>query len=50
MQPMAVDLPGARRVLDFPPRYGQHTQAVLVEAGFSAAEYAELGKQGVVAG
>jgi itaconate CoA-transferase len=50
MQPLAVDLPGARRDLDFPPKYGQHTRAVLAEAGFSAAQCAELGARGIIAG
>ena len=38
MQPMAVDLPDARTEPPAPPRYGQHTRAVLAEAGLSAAE------------
>ncbi len=50
MQPLAVDLPGARRSLAFPPKYGQHTRAVLAEAGFSAAQCAELGARGIIAG
>jgi hypothetical protein len=33
MQPQAVDVPGAVRELGFPPKYGQHTAAVLAEAG-----------------
>lgn len=49
MQPMAVDVPGARTELSFPPRYGAHTQSVLMEAGYSASEVAALGRQGVVA-
>jgi itaconate CoA-transferase len=50
MQPLAVDLPGARRSLAFPPKYGQHTRAVLAEAGFSAAQCTELGARGIIAG
>ena len=48
MQPMAVDVPGARRELDFPPGYGQHTAAVLREAGCSDSECQALQQAGVV--
>jgi itaconate CoA-transferase len=37
------------RELPFPPSYGQHTDAVLAEAGFAAAEIADLRAKGVVA-
>ncbi|MBK9349778.1 MAG: CoA transferase [Sulfuritalea sp.] len=50
MQPLAVDMPGALRELDFPPKYGQHTAAVLAEAGFSAADCTSLKEQGIIAG
>jgi len=50
MQPMAVDLPGAPREFSFPPKYGEHTRAVLREAGVSEAECRSLAAAGVVAG
>jgi crotonobetainyl-CoA:carnitine CoA-transferase CaiB-like acyl-CoA transferase len=50
MQPMAVDLPGADREYSFPPDYGEHTRAVLAEAGFSAAEIDAMTKSGAIAG
>ena len=48
MQPMAVDLPGASREFRFPPKYGEHTQPVLREAGFSDAECRALATAGVI--
>jgi crotonobetainyl-CoA:carnitine CoA-transferase CaiB-like acyl-CoA transferase len=50
MQPMAVDLPGALRELGFPAKYGEHTQSVLGEAGYSAVDCARLRKLGIIAG
>ncbi len=49
MQPMAVDLPGPARELGFPPKYGQHTRAVLAQAGLAAGEIESLYGAGVVA-
>jgi crotonobetainyl-CoA:carnitine CoA-transferase CaiB-like acyl-CoA transferase len=49
MPPMAVDLPGAKGVLDFPPKYGQHTTPVLAEAGLGTDEIQSLYGAGVVA-
>ena len=49
MQPQAVDMPGAVRDLKFPPKYGEHTQSVLAEAGFSAADCTRLREQGIIA-
>lgn len=49
MQPMPVDLPGARTTLDFPPKYGQHTRRVLAEAGVAAPDIAQLAAAGVIA-
>ena len=49
MQPMAVDVAGARSELGFAPRYGQHTRALLAEAGLSAADVQALHDAGVVA-
>ena len=49
MQPMAVDLPGARAELPAPPRYGEHTRAVLADAGYGRAEIDALLEARVVA-
>lgn len=49
MQPMAVDLPGPRAALHFPPKYGQHTREVLGEAGLAGGEIDALVSEGVVA-
>ena len=49
MQPMAVDVAGAPAELALAPRYGQHTRAVLAEAGLSATEVQALCDAGVVA-
>ena len=49
MQPMAVDVAGARTELAFAPRYGQHTRALLAEAGLAAADVQALHDAGVVA-
>lgn len=48
MQPMAVDLPGASRELPFPPRYGEHTRALLGEAGLGMADIDRLVKERIV--
>ncbi len=50
MQPMAVDVPGAAGQLSFPPRYGEHTNAVLQEAGCAADVIDHLRRRGIVAG
>ncbi|MDP2822290.1 MAG: CoA transferase [Sulfuritalea sp.] len=49
MQPLAVDVAGSRNELAFPPKYGQHTLAVLEEAGCSSLEIARLLRERVVA-
>lgn len=49
MQPMAVDLPFASRRLAFPPHYGEHTQAVLTEAGYGRDEITRFERDGIVA-
>jgi len=49
MQPMAVDVEGARTELAFPPRYGADTRRVLAEAGYPAAEMDALAGSGVIA-
>ena len=48
MQPMAVDMPDAHRDLSFAPKYGEHTDAILEEAGFDADTRARLRNEGVV--
>ncbi|MCZ7559595.1 MAG: CoA transferase [Burkholderiaceae bacterium] len=49
MQPMAVDVAGARPELSFPPRYGADTTRVLGEAGYSGDELQALRGAGVIA-
>ncbi len=58
MQPLAVDLPavspkgtsfGASQELTFPPKYGEHTRAVLQEAGCSAEEVTRLENERIIA-
>ena len=50
MPPMAVDMPYAPRTLRFAPHYGEHSLALLAEAGLAADEIATLLDAGVVAG
>ncbi len=50
MQPMAVDRGDTPTDFPFPPKYAEHTGAVLAEAGYSAGEVADLGECGVVVG
>jgi phenylsuccinyl-CoA transferase len=52
LPPPAVETPHlarSHRVLPFAPAYGEHTDALLAEAGIPAAEAAELRAAGVVA-
>lgn len=49
MPPMAVDQQGAKTELAFAPKYGEHTQRVLAEAGLAESEIAKLHQAGVVA-
>ena len=49
MQPMAVDIDGAKGDLAFAPKYGQHTRSVLAEAGLVGDEVQALYGAGVVA-
>jgi len=49
MQPMAVDMPHAKRDVAFPPKYGEHTDQVLMEAGFTEAECKHLRETGISA-
>ena len=39
----------AWRNMSFPPKYGEHTQSVLAEAGYSIAECTSLAEQGIIA-
>jgi crotonobetainyl-CoA:carnitine CoA-transferase CaiB-like acyl-CoA transferase len=48
LPPLAVDAEDARTDYTFAPRYSQHTEPVLAEAGFSEAEIAELRSTGIV--
>jgi crotonobetainyl-CoA:carnitine CoA-transferase CaiB-like acyl-CoA transferase len=48
MQPVATDVPGAARAFDFAPKYGQHTTAVLREAGVDADEIMRLADGGAI--
>ncbi len=49
MQPMAVDREDAPNELGFAPKYGEHTDAILTEAGFAAQERTRLREAGVIA-
>ncbi len=49
MPPMARDDPDAPGEYDFPSNYGQHTEAVLREAGLSAGEIKEMIETGAAA-
>jgi crotonobetainyl-CoA:carnitine CoA-transferase CaiB-like acyl-CoA transferase len=48
MQPMAVDLEGARTELAFPRNYGADTRPILAQAGFADAEIADLASAGII--
>jgi itaconate CoA-transferase len=48
MQPTAVDVPGMGREFAFAPKYGEHTGALLREAGLDGDELAALTRDGVV--
>jgi len=49
MQPMAVDVEGARTTLPFAPKYGADTLRVLGEAGYDAAQIERFVADGVAA-
>jgi itaconate CoA-transferase len=49
MPPMAVDQQGAKTELAFAPRYGEHTQRVLAEAGLAQSEITQLHEAGIAA-
>jgi len=48
MPPLAVDGPGEAREFAFAPKYGEHTRAVLREAGVADEELLALGDAGVI--
>ncbi len=48
LPPAAVDLATTPSEYAFAPRYGEHTESVLREAGFSEDEIAELRARGIV--
>jgi len=48
MQPMAVDLPDGKTDLNFPPKYGEQTESILSEAGYSAAELDGLRETNII--
>ena len=49
LPPSAVDLPGTPRAFAPPPRYAEHTRAILGEVGIASSEIDQLFKEGVVA-
>ncbi|MDH5539069.1 MAG: CoA transferase [Rhizobacter sp.] len=49
MPPMAIDVAGAPGTLGFAPKYGEHTRALLAEAGLAEPEVARLFDAGLVA-
>ncbi len=48
LQPMAVDLEDAADEFTFPPRFGEHTEAILAEVGYAANDIAALRGEGVI--
>ncbi len=50
LPPMATDHAGARREFSFPPRYGQHSEAILREVGYDDRQIAALRAEQIVAG
>jgi crotonobetainyl-CoA:carnitine CoA-transferase CaiB-like acyl-CoA transferase len=49
LPPPAVDQPQQMRSFTLSPHYGEHTDAVLMEAGFAVADIAELRQSGAIA-
>ena len=49
MQPVAVDVADCGGELAFPPKYGQHTRALLEETGYSSEEIDRLERDHIVA-
>ncbi len=50
MQPMAVDLEAGNRTLSFAPKYGEHTRAILTEAGLEESTITALESVGIIPG
>jgi itaconate CoA-transferase len=50
LPPMAVDQPGSRHDLRFPPRYGEQSEAILREVGYDDPAIARLRAARVIAG
>ncbi|MBT3990175.1 MAG: CoA transferase [Rhodospirillaceae bacterium] len=48
MQPMAVDQPEGQMKLSFPPKYGEQTEKVLSEAGYSKEDMDQLGQTNII--
>ena len=48
LQPKAVDLEGSADEFSFPPKFGEHTDAILAEAGYAAGDIAALRENGVI--
>ena len=49
LPPLAVDLDGAPTDYAFPPRYGQDTERILLEAGLAENDIARLQSKGIIA-
>jgi len=50
LPPMAVDHAGASREFSFPPRYGDHSEAILREVGYDQRQIAALRDARIIAG
>jgi crotonobetainyl-CoA:carnitine CoA-transferase CaiB-like acyl-CoA transferase len=50
MQPLATEMNGTVTELPFPPKYGEHTQSVLNDAGYTTAQLEELVATGIIYG
>ncbi len=48
MQPLATDMHGTVTDLPFAPKYGEHTQSVLIDAGYSSEQLEKLAAGGIV--
>jgi crotonobetainyl-CoA:carnitine CoA-transferase CaiB-like acyl-CoA transferase len=48
LPPLAVDREGAVTEYSFAPRYGEHTEAILEEAGLGEDRIVELGQSGII--
>ena len=50
MQPKAVDIAGSPQDFSFPPRHGEHTEALLKESGYGDGDIARFREAGVISG